>query len=91
MAAVSAQRSKTALGAAFRRIARHKGGAVAVFATARRLAVHVYRMLRVGHDYIDVGEKAYEDKFQARRLAALVHNAKAMGFLLVDDPAVVAT
>jgi transposase len=91
MAAVSAQRSKTALGAAFRRIARHKGGAVAVFATARQLAVHVYRMLRFGHDYVDVGEKAYEEKFQVRRLAALAHNAKAMGFLLVEDPAVVAT
>jgi hypothetical protein len=30
MAAVAMQRSKTALGAAFRRIARHKGAAVAV-------------------------------------------------------------
>ena len=33
MAALSLQRSKTALGAAFRRKARHKGGAVAVFDT----------------------------------------------------------
>ena len=38
MAATGLQRSKTALGASFRRIARHKGGAVAVFATARQLA-----------------------------------------------------
>jgi hypothetical protein len=38
MAATSLQRSKTALGASFRRIARHKEGAVAVFATARQLA-----------------------------------------------------
>ncbi len=35
MAATSLQRSKTALGASFRRLARHKGAAVAVFATAR--------------------------------------------------------
>jgi transposase len=42
MAATSLQRSKTALGAAFRRIARHKGGAVAVFAIARKLAQLIY-------------------------------------------------
>jgi hypothetical protein len=36
MAATSLERSKTALGASFHRIARHKGGAVAVFASARQ-------------------------------------------------------
>lgn len=91
MAALSTQRSKTAIGAAFRRIARHKGGAVAVFATARQLAVHVYRMLRHGHDYVDIGEKAYDDKFQARRLAALKENARSMGFTLVEEDPIVAT
>ena len=55
MAATSLQRSKTALGASFRRIARYKSGAVAVFATARQLARLVYRMLRYGHDYVDIG------------------------------------
>lgn len=89
MAALSAQRSKTALGAAFRRIARHKGGAVAVFATARQLAIYIYRMLRHGHDYVDVGEKAYDDKFTARRLSALKENARALGFMLVQEPPVV--
>jgi hypothetical protein len=38
MAATSIQRSKTALGAAFRRIARHKGGAVAVWRDRSRLS-----------------------------------------------------
>jgi hypothetical protein len=60
LAATSLQRSRTALGASFRRIARHKGGAVAVFATARQLARLIYRMLRYGQDYVDIGEKAYE-------------------------------
>ena len=36
MAALSLQRSRTALGAAFRRTARYKGGAVAIFAIARK-------------------------------------------------------
>jgi transposase len=86
MAALALGRSKTALGAAFRRIARHKGGAVAVFATARRLAMLVYRMLRFGQDYVDIGEQAYEAKFEARRLAALEQTAKSLGFTLVKDP-----
>jgi len=86
MAATSLQRSKTALGATFRRIARHKGGAVAVFATARQLAVLVYRMLRHGQDYVDIGEEAYEAKFQARRLASLKESAQALGYTLIEDP-----
>jgi transposase len=82
MAAVTLQRSKTALGASFRRIARHKGAAVAVFATARQLARLIYRMLRYGQDYVDVGEKAYEEKFQARRLAGISEAARSLGFTL---------
>jgi transposase len=83
MAATSLQRSKTALGAAFRRIARHKGGAVAVFATARQLARLIYRMLRYGHTYVDIGEQAYDHQFQVRRLAALTDTATSLGYTLV--------
>jgi transposase len=85
MAATSLQRSKTALGAAFRRIARHKGGAVAVFAIARKLAQLIYRMLRYGQDYVDIGEKAYEAQFEARRLASLNEAARSLGYTLVQE------
>ena len=85
MAATALQRSKSALGASFRRVARHKGGAVAVFATARQLAKLVYRMLRFGHDYVDVGEQAYERQFALRRLAALKEAARSLGFTLVEQ------
>jgi transposase len=85
MAATSLQRSKTALGASFRRIARYKGGAVAVFATARQLARLIYRMLRYGHDYVDIGEHAYEHQFQLRRLAAITESAKSLGYTLVPN------
>jgi len=87
MAATSLQRSKTALGASFRRIARHKGGAVAVFATARHLARLIYRMLRYGHNYVDIGEQAYDHQFQIRRLAALTETAKSLGYTLVPNVA----
>jgi transposase len=88
MGALGLSRSKTALGAAFRRTARHKGGAVAVFATARRIAVLVYRMLRFGQDYVDAGEQAYEARFEARRLMSLQQNAASLGYTLVKDPVV---
>jgi transposase len=87
MAATSLHRSKSALGASFRRLARHKGGAVAVFATARHLARLIYRMLRYGHDYVDIGEQAYDRRFQVRRLAALTETAKSLGYTLVPNVA----
>ena len=88
VAASTLQRSKTALGAYYRRIARHKGAAVAIFATARKLAQLIYRMLRYGHDYVDTGEKAYELQYQTRRLAAISESAKSLGYRLVPETAV---
>ena len=87
MAAVSLKHSKTALGAAFRRTARHKGWNVAVFSMARRLATLVYRMLHYGQDYIDIGEEFYEARFRQRRLAGLKDAAKSLGFHLVPQSA----
>ena len=86
MAASALRRSKTALGASFRRLARRKGDSVAIFATARQLARLVYRMLRYGQDYIDIGDKAYEQRFQIRRLAAVTAAAKSLGYSLVQEP-----
>jgi transposase len=86
MAASALHRTKTALGAAYRRIARIKGASVAIFATARKLAQLVYRMLRFGQDYIDVGEAAYDLRFQMRRLANLKATAKMLGYTLTPEP-----
>jgi transposase len=83
MAALGASRSKTALGALFRRVSRSKGYTTAIFATARKLAQYVFRALRFGHDYVDIGEKAAEADYEARRLRSLQHEAKARGFALV--------
>ncbi|HTP30401.1 MAG TPA: IS110 family transposase [Anaeromyxobacteraceae bacterium] len=86
MAASSLCRSKTALGAAYRRIARHKGADVAVFALARKLAQLAYRMLRFGQDYVDIGDKTYDFQFQVRRLVGLKEAARALGYTLAKDP-----
>lgn len=83
MAAVTIQRSKTALGATYRRIARRKSGAQAVFVVARKLATYVYRLLRYGKEYLDIGEVAYEARYRQRRLRALRSNADDLGFDVV--------
>jgi hypothetical protein len=82
MAALSLTRSKSALGAAYRCIAFRKGGKVALFATARRLAILIYRMLRYGQNYVDIGDKLYEQRFRERRLRSLRASAKDLGFTL---------
>ena len=64
-------------------MARRKGFTVAVLATARKLAQLIYRMLRYGHDYVDLGEQAYEHQFQQRTLAALTQKARNLGYQLV--------
>ncbi len=68
MAALSLRHSKTALGAYYRHIAVRKGGDVAVFATARKLATLIYRLLRWGQPYLDEGAVAYEKRYQEGRI-----------------------
>jgi len=86
MAASSLHRSKTALGAQFRRISRRKGHSVAVFAIARKLAVLIYRMMRYGQDYVDQGAAAYEERFKQRRIHNLKSMAKEIGYELKPVP-----
>lgn len=83
MAALSLRHSETALGAYYRATARRIGGDVAVFATARKLAILIYRALRWGQSYIDEGAEAFEKRHQQRRLKALEAKVKELGFQLV--------
>ena len=87
LAAVSLARTKTALGACFRRKAITKGNKVAIFATARKLAQYIFRMLRYGQDYVDEGAEAYEQRYRERRLAALKESARQVGYHLIPQEA----
>ena len=88
MAALSLRHSATALGAYYRTISRRKGGDVAVFATARKLATIIYRLLRWGQQYVDEGAEAFEKRYEAIRIAALRAKAKHLGFELVQKATV---
>ncbi|HEY6368984.1 MAG TPA: IS110 family transposase [Candidatus Sulfotelmatobacter sp.] len=82
MAALSLRHSQTALGAYYRRIAQRRGGDIAVFATARKLATLVYRLLRWGQPYVDEGAAAYENRYRQHRIGRLAATAKQLGYQL---------
>lgn len=87
-AAIAVRDSKSAMGGYYRRISRRLGASVAVFATARKLATCVYRMLRWGQEYVDIGQKADEERYQAIKLRTLTSTAAQFGYQLVKNGAV---
>jgi transposase len=86
MAATSLRFSPTALGASYRQMARRKGDGVAVFATARKLATLIYRLLRWGQPYMDEGVEAYEKRYQEGRVKRLKAAANDLGYQLMPRP-----
>jgi hypothetical protein len=84
MAATSLRKSQTALGAYYRHISRRIGADVTVFATARKLATLIYRLLRWGQPYVDEGAAAYERRYEQNRLLSLKSRAHQLGYELVQ-------
>jgi transposase len=84
IAAQSLHRSKSALGAFFRRIKARHGAPKAITATAHKLARLIYAMLKHGQAYVDQGQQAYEQQYQERAVKALRKHAESMGYTLVE-------
>jgi len=84
VAAQSLHKSKTALGAYYRRMRARLGPAKAITATAHKLAILIYRMLKYGMDYVEQGQKTYEKQYQQRKIQMLVKHAKQIGYNIVD-------
>lgn len=80
MAASTLRNSKSALGGFYRRIAWRKGASVAIFATARKLAQLIYRLIHYGQAYVDTGSEAYEARYNQRRLTFLTKALNSMGY-----------
>jgi hypothetical protein len=70
----------SALGAFYRRLAVRIGKAKALTATAYKIARMYYHLMLDGRDYVELGEKAYEEKYRKRRIASLRKNAERLGF-----------
>ena len=76
-------RSKTALGAYFRRMRARLGAPKAITAAAHKLARILYTMLKERKSFLEVGQEAYEQAYKERQLYSLKKRAKDLGFSLV--------
>lgn len=84
LAAASLGRTQTALGAFYRRLAARIGKPQAVTATARKLAVLVYHVLKGDFVYKDPGADVYDSQQRARHVRRLRSQATRLGFTLVS-------
>ena len=84
MAALSLVRGQTALGAFYRRLAVREGKPKALTATARKLAILVYRTLTGTLVYRDPGADTYTARQRTRVLRRLRQRADTLGFTLVN-------
>ncbi len=84
LAAQSLANSKCALGAFYRRLRYRIGPAKAIVATARKLAIIFYRMVRFKIEYHDIGAEQYEKKHRANQIKYLEKKAQALGLKLVQ-------
>jgi transposase len=86
MAATSLSRTKTYLGAKFRRLRARLGAPKAITAMAHMLARLVYRMLRYGEKYVDKGMQYYEEKYRAHEIHSIQKKAKELGLQVTLTP-----
>ena len=84
MAAMTLGRGSTALGAFYRRLAGRIGKPQAITATARKLAILVYRALNGDLVYQDPGAEAYDHQQRSRALRRLRRTATTLGFDLIN-------
>jgi hypothetical protein len=74
-----------ALGGFYRRMAGRRGGLVAIIATARKLAVLIWRAMVHGMAYVEEGLKAYEAKVLQTQRCTLERLARKMGMKVLPD------
>src|SRR6516225_413749 len=80
-------RSRSYLGAQYRRLRTKLGAPKAITAMAHRLARLVYRMLKYGQAYVDKGSQYYEERFRQQQIQLLRKRAAKLGLQLVETPA----
>ncbi|HYH07133.1 MAG TPA: IS110 family transposase [Thermoanaerobaculia bacterium] len=82
LAAQTIERADCALGAFFRRIRSRCGRPVAIKATAHKLALIFYAMLKNGTDYREPGADYYEQRYRDNLLRSLSKKAAVLGLTL---------
>lgn len=82
LAAQTLERAQCATGAFFRRIKSRQGRAVAIKATAHKLATIFYTLLKTRTPYHDEGVDYYEERYRERLFNSLQKKAATLGFHL---------
>jgi transposase len=86
MAAQTAGKSHSALGAFYRRLRSRLGSPKAITATAHKIARIFYQLWTTGGDYTDPGMDYYELRYRERMVNNLHKKAQAFGFELIPQP-----
>jgi transposase len=86
MAAVTLMRSRTYLGAQYRRLRTKLGAPKAITAMAHRVARLVYRMLKYGQEYVDKGTEYYEQRYRQQQIELLQKKARKLGVQITAVP-----
>jgi len=72
-----------ALGGFYRRIKSRHGAKVANKATARKIAVLYYRLMKYGFDYVEQGLEEYEKKYKEKMIQSITKKAKQYGMEMI--------
>ena len=83
LAAQSASKTDSALGAFYRGLKFRRGPAKAITATAHKIARIIYYMLKNQEDYHDPGAVYYEEQYRQRALRNLKRKARKLGLEVV--------
>jgi transposase len=87
-AAKAAAKSRTYLGAQYRRIAARRGANRATVAVAHSIIVMAYHMLAGNTDYIEIGSQYFDERQHDRAKARMTRRLEAMGYVVTLVPAV---
>jgi transposase len=87
LAAQSLKKSRSALGAFYRRLRGRLGAPKAITATAHKLARMFYRLWTTGETYSDPGADYYEQQYRERIINNLKKKAVSLGFELLPQSA----
>ena len=84
LAAQAVSRTKTALGAFYRRIKGRLGAPKAITATAHKIARLFYTLWTKKESYVDQGAEYYEQRYRERVVKNLKQRAKSLGLEVVE-------
>ena len=87
LAASTLKKSRSALGAYYRKMCARLGKKSGIVATAHKLARIVYALLTKGEAYVDAGQKAFEERQKKQSIKNLERRARELGFTLTPSPA----